>query len=189
MNKINEYTVVAKILHWAMAILIILELSIAYLFLASETFLLSPIAKYLYFLHFNIGFTLLILFVIRVLWKLSHKTPPYSAAIDTKEINLAKWGHMIIYILIGIMVVTGILRYNIHSGAFHYLNLITIPAIIATHNQLIYSIIAITHNLCGALLMATSAAHIALAINHHIINKNDILLRMLPTILHKRFYK
>ena len=54
MNKINDYSPIAKLLHWLMAILIILELGLAYLFLAGETLILQPVQKYIYFLNFNI---------------------------------------------------------------------------------------------------------------------------------------
>ena len=188
MNKINDYSPIAKLLHWLMAILIILELGLAYLFLAGETLILQPVQKYIYFLHFNIGFTILVLFVIRVLWKLTHKTPQYSPDFHKEEIKFAHYGHLAIYVLIGIMVFTGMLRYSIHSGDFHYLGIITIPAITSSHNQILYSLTAITHNLCGAMLLAVIAVHIAMAVKHHIIDKSDIMYRMLPRALHKKFY-
>ncbi len=185
MNTLNDYTATAKVLHWLIAILIILQLLSAYLFLAFDNPSLKPFAEALYYLHFNIGFTILLLFIIRVCWRLTHKTPPYGSSIHPQEITIANMGHMAIYILIGILLLTGVLRYNIHSGAFHYFNLITIPAVINTHNQIIYSAIAITHNLSGDLLLAIVAIHVAMAIRHHIIDRNDILLRMVPRALHK----
>ena len=118
--------------------------------------------------------------MLRVLWRITHATPPYAASFHPKEIKFAHYGHLAIYGLIGMLVLTGLLRYNIHSGAFDYLSIITIPQIIYTHNQTLYSAIAITHNLCGALLLAMVAVHIAMAINHHVFNNNDILLRMVP---------
>ena len=185
MNKLNDYSAVAKALHWLMAILILLELGIAYLFLAADTSLLNPFQEVLYYLHFNFGFSILVLFVIRVLWRLTHKAPSYSESFHKEEITFAHYGHLAIYFLIGIMVLTGMLRYNIHSGDFHYLGVITIPAIISSHNQTIYSIIVITHHLCGALLLAMIAIHVAMAVKHHVIDKNDIMYRMLPRFFHK----
>ncbi|MCC2626191.1 MAG: cytochrome [Burkholderiales bacterium] len=185
MNTRNEYTATAKILHWLMAILIILQLLTAYLFLAFDNETLKPYAGILYFLHFNIGFSILLLFILRVCWRLTHKIPPYPPSLHPKEITIANLGHIVIYVLIGTLVLTGILRYNIHSGAFHYFNFITIPAIITTHNQILYSIIAVTHNLSGDLLLAIIAIHIAMAIRHQIIDKNNILQRMVPRALHK----
>lgn len=186
MKETSNYTSVAKIIHWLMAILIIAEFGLAYLFLASKTVILKPIAEYIYFLHFNIGFTILLLFVIRIFWRLTHRPPAYAESFHKEEIKLAHYGHMTIYLLIGVMVLTGVLRYNIHTGDFHYLNFITIPAIIHTHDMLLYSVIAITHNLCGALLLTIVAVHIAMAVRHHIIDKNDILLRMLPNCCKKK---
>lgn len=185
MSKFNDYTAVAKVLHWLMAILIMAELGIAYLFLASETAILTPFQGALYYLHFNIGFSILILFIIRVFWRLTHKTPAYSKSFHKEEINFVHYGHVALYVLIGYMVLTGILRYNIHSGDFHYFDIITIPAIIHTHNQTLYSIIAISHNLCGTLLCAMVAVHIAMAVRHHLIDKNDIMFRMLPRFFRK----
>jgi cytochrome b561 len=68
MDKLNDYSAVAKVLHWLMAILILLELGIAYLFLAADTSLLNPFQDVLYYLHFNFGFSILVFFVIRVIW-------------------------------------------------------------------------------------------------------------------------
>lgn len=187
MAKMHEYDATAKTLHWLMAILVILELFIAYLFLAFRSDFLKPFSDILYYLHFNIGFSIFLLIIIRMFWRLTHKTPAYSKSFPQQEVNFARYGHLAIYILIGMLVLTGMLRYNIHSGTFHYFNWITIPSIISTHNQILYSIISITHNLCGALLLAVIAIHIAMAVRHHIIDKNEIMLRMLPRALHQFF--
>lgn len=184
MDKVNSYNSVSKFLHWTMAVLIMLELLVAYLLLPSKTELLKPIAKSLYFLHFNIGFTILILLVVRVIWKLMHPAPKYTS-LHVLEIKFAHYGHIVLYVLLGIMVITGVLRYNIHSGDFLYLNTISIPSIISSHNMILYSVIVVIHNLCGVLLVATVSIHIAMAIKHHVIDKNEVLLRMLPKVFHK----
>lgn len=178
----NNYTAVAKLLHWVMAALIMFELLLAYLFGTVHHGPLSNLQSTVYWLHFNIGYTILFLLIIRIIWRLFNKPPALPIDMHKEEAKLAHLGHIALYVMLTIMVVTGALRYSIHTGEFYYLNMITIPTLVNIHGNenWPYTIIATTHNLCGALLVATIAVHVAMAIRHHIIDKNDILFRMLP---------
>jgi len=177
----NSYTGVAKLLHWTMAILIIIELFLAYFFGSVRHGPLSGHKAAVYWLHFNIGYTILLLLVLRIIWRLFNKPPALPDDMDKIEAKFAHYGHVALYLMMITMVVTGVLRYNIHSGDFNYLNLVVIPSVTDLHGEsMIYTLIATLHNLCGALLLSTIAVHAAMAIRHHVIDKNDILLRMLP---------
>lgn len=182
----NHYTKIAKTIHWLMAILIIFELFLAYSFGSVRHGLLQPLQETVYWLHFNIGYTILMLLILRIIWRLFNKPPELPADMPVQEKKLAHHGHVGLYILMITMVVTGVLRYNIHTGDFKYFNILTIPSITNDHALgVLYTIIAAVHNFCGAILVATIAAHAAMAICHHIIDKNDVLLRMLPKCMSK----
>lgn len=180
MKSVQGYTAVAKLLHWAMAVLIFIELFLAYSFGSVRHGVLEQYAGIVYWLHFNIGYTILILLVLRILWRFFHKPPALPSDISQKEARFVNSGHKILYLLMFVMVTTGMLRYNMYLGDFKYLNFINIPAVVGNNQGYAYIIVATIHNMTGALLVATIAAHVAMAIRHHIIDKNDILLRMLP---------
>jgi cytochrome b561 len=70
-----RYTTVAILLHWAMAMLILLNIGIG---LVMEG-LTPPLKAIAVPFHFSCGMTVLVLAVLRILWRVTHRPPALPA--------------------------------------------------------------------------------------------------------------
>jgi len=96
----TRYTRVAMGLHWAIAIFIIWNLLSGFVIwdLASGFFK----ANRLYYgigltLHLSSGFTVLVLTVVRIAWRLTHEPPAYPANMKPWERHAAHVAHFLLY--------------------------------------------------------------------------------------------
>ena len=91
-NTTDVYGAVAQFIHWLMAIMIIVLLILE---LSIEAFQ-TPI---LYKIHKTIGFSILPLVIIRLLWSLYNKTPGYSGSMPKGTVLYIHSFHYILYVI------------------------------------------------------------------------------------------
>lgn len=100
----TQYTTVAKVLHWLIAILIIVQIPLGIRMLAIE----SPLEKFWWFqLHKSLGLTVLLLMVARLLWRMAHPAPALPADMPWYERIGARLSHIGFYLLLFAIPLTG----------------------------------------------------------------------------------
>lgn len=104
-----RYTRTAIILHWAIAVLIILNLAFGF-FMEDFPGRLRFLAV---FIHISAGMTVLLLTVVRVVWRLTHEPPPYPADMKPWERHTA---HLVHFALYAAMVVMPLIGWGIISA-------------------------------------------------------------------------
>lgn len=112
MIKDNEtrYGTVSRILHWGMALLMLIQLLSA---TAHMLFDETPFEELLWPTHKPIGFLLLVLIVIRICWVLMNRHHrPSSVSLS------AKLGHIALYGLLAVVPALGLLRQYGSGRAF-----------------------------------------------------------------------
>jgi cytochrome b561 len=98
-----RYSAVAIALHWAIAGLIIFNLIVGSIM---ESF--PPPSRFLLVgTHAIAGVLVLVLSVMRVLWRLSHRPPPLAADMSAWERNLAHAVHFALYLMMLVMPLIG----------------------------------------------------------------------------------
>jgi hypothetical protein len=80
-NSATQYGSVARFLHWAIAILIIVTLPCAWVMTNSGP---GPLQNFLFVVHESIGLTVLALAVLRVIWRLVEPPPPLPASVKPR---------------------------------------------------------------------------------------------------------
>ncbi|WP_066797603.1 cytochrome b [Sphingomonas soli] len=85
----QRYTRVAVLLHWAIAALILYNLA--------SGLLRDALPRGFFAFHVSSGITILILTVVRVGWRLTHRPPPYLA-VKKWQANLAHGVHFLLYV-------------------------------------------------------------------------------------------
>lgn len=100
-----RYNNVAVALHWLMALLIIGQLALGIYFheLPRDDF-----KRQLFELHRNLGLLILALAVVRIIWRLSHRPPPYPAEMPRWERLAGVWNHRAFYFIMLAMPLTGL---------------------------------------------------------------------------------
>lgn len=171
-----RYSTGAMLFHWIIAILVIVNWRIAeaaeHLEGAEKAATIAP--------HKAIGITILVLTILRLLWRLTHKAPPMSDLIPKWQRALSKAVHIIFYVLLIGLPIGGWLAGSFASMPIDYFGLFTIPTLPVEQNYDTAGAIIKQHAFGGEVLIYLVALHILGALKHTFIDKVNGIGRMLP---------
>lgn len=173
----TRYTGTAITLHWLVAILIIAA------FVLGLTMVDMPGVTPTKLKYFNwhkwLGVTVFALAVVRALWRLSHPAPPLPATLPAWQKHVSAATHLFLYVLIFAVPLSGYF-YSLAAGfKVVYLGVLPLPVLIEKNAELKPALEAL-HFWLNMGLAALVAMHVAAALKHFFIDRDDILQRMLP---------
>lgn len=171
----SQYDAVAKSLHWLMAALIIGLWSVG---LAMEEMPKGDLRSQIIGLHKAFGVVVLALVVLRLAWRATHAAPELPAAMPPLERLGAKLGHLALYGLMVALPVDGILMSQAGGRAVNVFGFV-LPTLVEKNEQMKH-FWGEGHELLAWGLAAVVAVHVAAALRHHVMLKDDVLRRMLP---------
>jgi cytochrome b561 len=181
----SKYSAVAITLHWVIAICIIgmIPLGLYMTDLPDEKVKLQ---FQLYQIHKSIGITILVLSVLRVIWRLTHKAPPLPPDMPAWEKLGAKLTHFGFYFLIVAIPLVG---WAMVSTEKYYIPTVlywVIPwphmaffdnmASKAAWNEFFDS----AHYVLALLVVPLLVLHVGAALKHHFFERGEVLARMVP---------
>ena len=185
-NTLQRYGAIAQLLHWIMAILII---GMVVLGLYMEDLPITDkvpgqFGYTLYQLHKSIGFVVLTLAVLRILWRFVGPTPPVPEGHGALLKLAAHATHWLLYGLIFAMPISGWLYVSADSLSHsmvptRFFNLFVIPNLLDADDD-VRNFFRGMHGLLSNVLIAVVALHVAAALGHHVLFRDNVLLRMLP---------
>jgi len=187
-NSPERYGLVAIALHWAVAMLFLGQVALGTFMTALP--LTDPRVFPLYQTHKSIGFVIFLLVVIRLVWRATGQTPPPPATLPRWQARAAVAIHFSLYAALLLMpllgwVIVSASPLGIPTLIFGKFEIPHLAFVVESSNrQMIGSVASWAH---WALAWAASIAvcgHIAAALLHHIVKKDTILKRMLPTRAH-----
>ena len=175
-NTTRSWGSVSKLLHWLVVLLIVNQLVIA----ERADSLPIGIAKLQALAwHKSFGITILMLAVLRLAWRWMNPVPDLSADTRPWERVLAKLSHFLLYALIFAMPLSGWLMSSAKNFPVSWFRLFQLPDLVAPDERT-YQLMRDLHHLLFDLLVVVAAVHVAGALKHHFIDRNDVLKRMLP---------
>ena len=179
-NTENVYGLIAIIFHWLMAISIFSLFGLG-LYMVELTYY-DAWYKGSLDLHKNIGMTLFVALMLRIVWRAVNITPKSAdESASTIEVKAAHYGHLALYGLMAILMISGYLISTADGRAIDVFGLISIPALpISFANQ--EDIVGNIHEFLAWTFILLSAGHALAALKHHFINKNNTLVRMLKVL-------
>lgn len=195
MSTTTRYTKTAVILHWLIAIAIFGMFALGWFMegLPKEgakqmaydvfnfgiyTWQLADAAtpRTFYFnLHKSIGVTILGLIIIRVLWRVTHKPPALLSSYKVWERKLATGVHHLLYLLMVALPVSGIIMATYSKYGIKWFGY---PLIKGLDNNAARESFKEIHELIGIVILVMLILHIAGALKHHYVDKDDTLKRM-----------
>ena len=173
-NANAAYTPVAKGLHWLMAVLILGLLALG---LYMHELPLSPQKLQLYSWHKWAGVTVFVLVWVRLAWRLTHRPPPLVATLSAAQRALAHAGHALLYVLMVVIPLTGWLMSSAKGVQTVWFGVWPIPDLLG-RDKALGELLQLVHAQLNTLLMLTLAGHVAAALWHHLVLKDDTLRRM-----------
>lgn len=171
---IKRYTKIAIGLHWAIALLIFSAFPLG---LYMHDLKLSPTKLHLYSYHKWLGITVLMLALLRVFWRATHRPP---------ALHLARWQeiasqivHGLLYLLILAVPLSGWLMSSAKGVKTVWLGMLPLPDLVEK-NKALGELLGNVHTALNYTMLLLVALHVAAALKHHFIERDDVLLRMLP---------
>jgi cytochrome b561 len=184
-NTSTGYGTIAIAFHWTMAVLIIGMLALGiYMHELPPT---EPATFQLYQLHKSIGFVVLALAAVRLVWRLINPAPQLPSGMHSLEKFAAHLGHVGLYLLIFAIPVTGWFMvsaspWGIPTILFNVLPVphLPIPEALGSKDQA-ETFFKLLHEYGAFLLIGLIVVHIAAALKHHFIARDETLKRMVST--------
>jgi cytochrome b561 len=172
----TRYSAVAQAFHWIIAALIVTQFTLAWL---ADDLPLGAHKLGLLARHKSFGMTILMLAVLRLLWRLFNAPPALPDGMAKREKMLAKATHIAFYVLLFAMPLTGWLMSSAKKYKVSWFGLFQWPDLIGK-NEKTFDLLRSTHEILSYALLALAILHILAALKHHFWNKDDVLVRMLP---------
>ena len=176
-NSREHWGAVSQAFHW-LIVLLILVLAIVGLTMGELP--RTPKYFWVYTAHKSLGITVLALMLARLGWRLYAGAPAPVAGTPGWQAAIANLTHWLLYAVALAMPVSGWL-YDSASGLrpFRFFGQFDMPKLVAP-NEWLADLTREAHGLLFWVLVLLVAAHAGAAFYHHIFQRDDTLLRMLP---------
>jgi len=171
-----RYSGLAQLFHWVIAALIVTQFVLARM---AQDLPLGARKLGLLARHKSVGMTILMLAILRLLWRLKTARPELPPAMNRLERITAHGTHIAFYVLLFAMPLTGWMMSSAKSYSVSWFGLFTWPNLIGK-NEAAFEFLRTTHDTLSDVLFAVAVLHILAALKHHFWNRDDVLKRMLP---------
>jgi len=173
-NTEISYGIVAKGFHWILFLMLTFSI-VAGNFLASMpkgTEKLQAAG-----MHKSFGAVLLMLILMRFIWRLMNTTPKAPAGTTSTQKFLSEAMHWGLYVLMFAQPISGILMSQAAGYPVSFFGLFDFP-IFLEKSQSIAEFARGMHGIVWILLVIAVIGHVGAALYHHFIAKDDVLKRM-----------
>lgn len=167
----NRYDALTRRAHWIAAVIIIYTMIAGYslhLMIGTNYFTFFSV------LNMSLGTLVIPLMIVRYVWAFFRPVVPYPADLSQPKKNMAHMAHEIFYLIIFVMLISGVLMLP-HGFPLFWLIDIPQPVLNPAVNAFFFDV----HRVACIAVSVTLILHIAAVVKHHVIDKRNILSRML----------
>lgn len=175
-TRTDHYPATSKLLHWLIAVCVLTTAPVA---IAMTRMAEGPSRDALYNFHKSLGVTILILMALRLINRVVAGAPVADPGILPWQKTVSSIVHASLYGLLLAMPIAGYIANSLFGAATPVFGLFDLPPIVAKNEALSEQLFAL-HRWAGYLLVVMVATHIAAALYHAFIRRDDVLKRMLP---------
>lgn len=180
LSRQPRYSAVAILLHWLLAIVILAIFAMG-LYMADLPF--SPTRMKLYNWHKWAGVCFLLLTVLRLVWRVTHRPPVLPQAVT---LSMPSWQmqayHATHHLMYALFFVVPLLGW-VYSSAIGYqivlFGVLPLPDFVGADKALA-EMIKPLHGLSAWALIVLAALHIGAALKHQWLDRDGLMQRMLP---------
>ncbi len=172
----SSYTCVAIALHWLVALLIFFAWPMG---VYMHDLPLSPQKLQYYAWHKWAGVTVFLLALLRLAWRAGHPAPALPEAMPRWQRQAATGLHHLLYLLILVIPLSGWLMSSAKGFQTVWFGVVPLPDLVGKDKELGH-LLEEVHEALNFTLLGIVAIHVAAAIKHHLVDRDDIFDRMLP---------
>src|SRR6266568_5044233 len=174
MTRPLQYGTTAKIFHWVIVALLVVQYPIGWLLPDLRGNMKPPIMTF----HVSFGLLILILIVVRFAWRLTHPVAPESSLPPWQRLS-SEAVHWLLYMLVLATSVTGWLFASFRGWSMSFFYLVPMP-MLASDNAAAGKTIDGLHQAMEWALLVVIGIHVAAALVHIFVYRDRIMQRMLP---------
>jgi len=175
-NDETRYGVVAQLFHWTVVALIIVQYVLAN---QADKLPLGAAKIGVLARHKSFGITILALVLLRLVWRWMNRVPAEPADIPSWQRIAARISHIALYSLLLATPLVGWMMSSARNFPVSWFGLVTLPDLIAP-NRSAYEFLHETHEVMAQTMFWLALLHIAAALKHHFVDRDNVLRRMLP---------
>lgn len=177
-NTDNSYGLISKSLHWLVAVSVIIMLLIG----MSLDYLEHNSLRYaLIVTHESIGVVILVLMLVRLIWRWFDPLPTMPAHVPKLQYIIARVSHTLFYILVIAMPLSGLVMITAAGHDLHLFGLWSIELPWVPTNHTLAHNAHMVHYYIAWSLFGLIVIHTGAALFHHFVYRDQVLKRMLPT--------
>jgi cytochrome b561/polyisoprenoid-binding protein YceI len=189
----GRYAAVAILLHWTIALAIVLQIILAGRMEGPPTPEHFAVTQ----LHKSVGITILLLTLVRIAWRFANPPPPMPDTLAAWEKTLAKITHVGFYVIMLGMPLTGWLMVSASRievptllyGVVPWPMVPGVPELAPAAKKTWHAIALNSHHLGAKLIYVLLALHVAGALKHQLFSKDEpVLARMAPGAVPGRWW-
>jgi|TARA_R110000868_G_scaffold11516_6_gene56394 cytochrome b561 len=189
MTESKNYTSVAIILHWVIAVLLIGMVFYAWymddlrgaLRLQTEGVTLAQV-QFAYNSHKTVGMIVLLLSFVRLGWRFAHKPPALPQGMAGWEKLIARSTHIGFYVLmIGMPLLGWVAASTTTAPSMMFNNPdFILPRLPVSQDHDFHELVGEIHGKGGWAILILAGLHFAAALKHQFLDKDGLMGRMLP---------
>lgn len=131
--------------------------------------------------HKWIGVTIFTLAVVRIAWRIYRPAPPLPASMAAWQRQAARIVHLVLYMMLILIPLTGWLYSSAAGVPTVWLGLVQLPDLLHK-DKLLADTLRLIHESLNRTLLVLVLGHAAYALKHHLIERDDVLARMIPLL-------
>lgn len=152
---------ITRLFHWVTVLLLLVMFPVG-MAMTSEGF--EAYRDALYVVHKGLGSVVLVVVVLRVLWKLIHRGPPPAPSMTPMQQRLASLTHWLLLLLLLVMTTSGFVRVIAGGFPIELLNWLGVPTFLPEMPRL-SDVLSVVHKFTAYTLVAVISAHVAAAVH------------------------
>ena len=174
----NRYSTVSLVLHWLIAALVATQV----LLIMVRDVAAGDVARELLGLHKSVGLGILILTLGRLGWRIAHPAIPLPDTMTRWRKLLARTTHILFYVLLIGMPLSGWAASSAAGRDILWFGLFQWPLLPIGGGRETAGALMTMHGIAAKALYVLIVLHLAGALRHHFIDRDNVLHRMIPWI-------
>lgn len=181
MREVVRYTLNQRLLHWTVALLVILSLIggallWSYGFEGLKNNFGMETTNFIYKYHKTSGVLILAMMLLRLMLRLTVGAPAPAASLTDFERNASQLVHWFLYAALIAMPIAGWLATAAGGFPIEFFNT-TLPPLIGK-DQALSGTLYVVHGLLGLVILGLITIHIAAALRHRFVKRDEVMQRM-----------